>query len=71
MFLMDVQKMTKAIQKTLKYNIDMKPIKRFAAERLSESPLKKVLLLEDDKLDVHIFLARLPVYLNLINILER
>ena len=45
----------------------MRPVKRFARNRLPESLIREVLLCEDDKLDAHTFLARLPVWLNLIN----
>lgn len=49
----------------------MKPAKIFAAERLPECPLKELLLLEDDKVDVHTFLARLPLWLRLTKNLGR
>ena len=55
----------------MRHYVDMKEVKRFAAKSLPECPLKEILLLEDDMLDAHIFLARLPVWLKLINILER
>jgi len=64
-----MQKMSKV--PLLRHHINMKPVKRFAAERLPESPLKEILFLEDDTLDAYTFLARLPVWLKLINILER
>ena len=47
--------------------IDMRPVKRFAHNRLPGSPIREVLLVEEDKLDADTFLARLPVWLNLIN----
>jgi len=51
--------------------INMKPLKQFAYEKLPECALKKILLIEHDFLDVDIFLARLPLWLNLIKILGR
>jgi len=46
-------------------HVNMKPLKQFAAEKLSASPLKEVLLLEDDRLDVRSFLVKLPTWLQL------
>lgn len=54
-----------------KCHIDMTPVKRFAAERLPDCPLRDILLLEEDKLDAQTFLARFPVWLKLVRILER
>lgn len=45
--------------------VDMKSLKQFAAEKLLSSPLKEILLLEDDKLDVYSFLIKLPTWLQL------
>lgn len=58
-------------QERSKHHVNMKQVKRFAAERLPECSLREILLLEDDKLDAHIFVARLPVWLRLIDISER
>jgi hypothetical protein len=64
MFLLKAGKMDGTNSETSK-NINMKPLKQFAAEKLSTSPLKEVLLLEDDRLDVHSFLVKLPTWLQL------
>jgi hypothetical protein len=64
MFLLKARKMGRTNSETSK-RINMKPLKQFAAERLSDSPLKEVLLLEDDRLDVHSFLIKLPTWLQL------
>ncbi len=44
----------------------MKPLKQFAAEKLSNSPLREILLLEDEKIDIRSFLLKLPIWLQLI-----
>ena len=46
--------------------VNMKPLKQFAAKKLQDTPLRGVLLLEDDKLDVHSFLVKLPTWLQLV-----
>jgi len=51
-------------------HINMRPLKQFAYENLPKSPLRKVLLIEADVLDVHTFLARLPLWLNLLRTLD-
>ena len=52
-------------------HIDMKPLKQFAYEKLPNCSLRNVLLIEADVLDTHTFLARLPIWLKLIRILDR
>jgi len=49
--------------------IDIRPLKRFAL-KLPSSALKDVLLVEDDQLDVSVFLARLTIWLRLLSLLE-
>jgi len=49
----------------------MKKVKEFAYRKLPKnSPLREILLSEEDKLEVSIFLARLPVWLKLSNFLK-
>lgn len=57
--------MGKIPQSTLRY-IDIKPLKQFAFDKLSDSPLKEILLLEDDRIGIHSFLLKLPIWLQLI-----
>lgn len=62
---------TKHYKMTEKYknHIDVRPLKQFAYEKLPESPLKEILLIEDDILDIDAFLARLPIWLRLSKLL--
>ena len=50
--------------------IDLRPLKAFALKLPPNSPLRVVFLLEDEKLDVYTFLARMPVWLRLLRISE-
>jgi len=45
--------------------IRIKKLKDFALKLPSTHPLRSVLLVEDDKIDVVTFLARLPIWLRL------
>jgi len=55
-----------------KTKINIRKLKNFAFDDLPKDwPLREILLSEDDELDVSTFLARLPLWLNLIRILER
>jgi hypothetical protein len=46
--------------------IDLRPIKRFLLEKVTEDfPLKKILLAEPDQLPINLYMARLPVFLKL------
>jgi hypothetical protein len=57
MFLLKDSGMSKMNLETSGY-VDMKLLKQFAAEKLSDTPLREILLLEDDKLDVYSFFAK-------------
>ena len=49
--------------------LDIRPLKKFAAEKLRVgSVLREVLLAEEDKLPVEEFLAKQDVWLHLLNI---
>ena len=48
--------------------IEIRRLKDFALKLPPNSPLRVVLLLEDDELDVQTFLARMPVWLRLLRI---
>jgi len=50
--------------------INIKPLKIFALNKLPNCSLKYLLLIEDEKLDVQTFLARMPVWLRLLRISE-
>jgi hypothetical protein len=62
---LNIQESEKMPQETSK-PINMKPLKQFAAEKLSGSPLKEILQFEDDRLDVDSFLVKLPIWLQLV-----
>jgi hypothetical protein len=47
-------------------HVDIKPLKQFAAEKLPETPLRGILLLEDDKMDVHSFVVKVQTWLQLL-----
>ncbi len=52
--------------------LDFTSVKKFAFEQLpSESPLREVLLAENDKIDITTFLARIPIFLHLSNLEKR
>jgi len=50
--------------------IEIRKLKDFALKLPPNSILREILLLEDDELDVHTFLARMPIWLKLIRGLE-
>ena len=54
----------------MRRKINLQPLKAFALKLPSSSPLRVILLLEDDELDVRTFLARMPVWLRLLRISE-
>jgi hypothetical protein len=52
--------------------IDISKLKGFAVDRLRHgSVLREVLITEDSQMDIHTFLARLPLYLRLSRVEER
>jgi len=53
-----------------KKTVEIRRLKDFALRLPPNSPLRTILLLEDEKLDVHTFLARMPVWLRLLRISE-
>ena len=54
----------------MRRKVNLQPLKAFALKLPSNSTLREILLLEDDELDVHTFLARMPIWLRLIRGLE-
>jgi hypothetical protein len=46
-------------------NVNIHPIKEFARKKMPPSPLREVLLIEDDVIDANAFLAKLPLWLRL------
>lgn len=53
--------------RTLPDTVDMKPLKKFANEKLLQDLLfKTVILLEPDELPLNLYLSRLPLYFRLI-----
>jgi hypothetical protein len=45
--------------------IDIRPLKEFARKKMPLSPLREVLLIEEDVIDANAFLAKLPLWLRL------
>ena len=54
----------------MRRKVNLQPLKSFALNLPLNSALREILLLEDDELDVHTFLARMPVWLRLLRISE-
>ena len=55
--------------RTLPDTVDMKPLKKFANEKLLQDlPFKTVILLEPDELPLNLYLSRLPLYFRLIEL---
>ena len=54
----------------MRRKVNLQPLKVFALNLPPNSALREILLLEDDELDVHTFLARMPIWLKLIRGLE-
>jgi len=50
--------------------INIKPLKIFALNKLPNCSLRYLLLIEEEKLDVQTFLARMPIWLKLIRGME-
>ena len=55
--------------KKMKYDakkVVIRKLKEFAFEKLPKNwPLREILLSEEDELDIHVFLARFPIWLRL------
>ena len=46
--------------------VNIRKLKQFAFEKLPKNwPLREILLSEEDELEIHVFLARLPIWLRL------
>ena len=54
----------------MRRKVSLQPLKAFALNLPPNSALREILLLEDAELDVHTFLARMPIWLKLIRGLE-
>jgi len=51
--------------------VNIQKLKKFALEKLPKnSALREVLISEEDKLDITVFLARLPLWLKLSQLLK-
>jgi hypothetical protein len=46
--------------------VDIRPLKQFVAERFPETPLREILLLEDDKMDVNSFIIKVQTWFQLL-----